>query len=142
MLRRSVLAGALLLAIFVGASPAAAGVVAEISLSSQRMTVTVDGLVRHVWPVSTARAGYITPTGNFQPERLERVWHSTLFHGAPMPYSVFFHGPYAIHGTTETGALGRPASHGCVRLLPENARILFELIREHGFGNSRVVITG
>jgi lipoprotein-anchoring transpeptidase ErfK/SrfK len=142
MFRKFFLAGALLLAVLAGASPASAGVVAEIELSSQRMTVKVDGLVRHVWAVSTARAGYITPTGSFQPERLERVWYSTLFNGAPMPYSVFFRGPYAIHGTTETGALGRPASHGCVRLLPENARILFELIREHGLENARIVITG
>ncbi|HXY90141.1 MAG TPA: L,D-transpeptidase [Xanthobacteraceae bacterium] len=142
MLRRFILAGALLLAALAGPGPAAAGVVAEIELSSQRMTVKVDGAVLHVWPVSTGRGGYITPTGSFRPERLERVWYSTLFHGAPMPYSVFFHGPYAVHGTTETGALGRPASHGCVRLLPENARILFELIREHGLDNSRIVITG
>jgi lipoprotein-anchoring transpeptidase ErfK/SrfK len=140
MLCRIVLASGLLLAVFAGSGPAAAGVVAEIELSSQRMTVKVDGSVRHVWAVSTARAGYITPTGSFQPERLERVWYSTLFHGAPMPYSVFFHGPYAIHGTTETGALGRPASHGCIRLLPENARVLFELIREHGLENVRIVI--
>ena len=142
MLRRFILAGALLLAALAGPGPAAAGVVAEIELSSQRMTVKVDGAVLHVWPVSTGRGGYITPTGSFRPERLERVWYSTLFRGAPMPYSVFFHGPYAVHGTTETGALGRPASHGCVRLLPENARILFELIREHGLDNSRIVITG
>ena len=142
MLRRCVLAGALLLAVFAGPRPAAAGVVAEISLSGQRMTVTVDGFVRHVWSVSTARRGYMTPIGSFRPERLERVWYSTIYNGSPMPYAVFFHGGFAVHGTYETGALGQPVSHGCVRLHPENARTLFELIREHGVENSRIVITG
>ena len=142
MLRRFVLAGAFLLAAFAGLSPASAGVVAEIQLSSQRMTVKVDGLVRHVWAVSTARQGYATPTGSFQPVRLERVWYSTIYHGSPMPHAIFFHGNFAVHGTYETGALGRPASHGCVRLLPANARALFELIRAYGLGNSRIVVSG
>jgi lipoprotein-anchoring transpeptidase ErfK/SrfK len=140
MLRRFVLAGALLLAAF--SAPAAAGVVAEIALSNQRMTVSVDGRVRHVWAVSTARSGYATPTGSFAPVRLERVWYSTIYHGSPMPYAVFFHGNFAVHGTYETRALGRPASHGCVRLHPENARVLFELIRVHGLDNARIVISG
>jgi len=142
MLRRFVFAGVFLLAAFAGPVPAFAGVVAEIELSSQRMTVTVDGIQRHVWAVSTARSGYATPTGSFTPVRLERVWYSTIYHGSPMPYSIFFHGNFAVHGTYETGALGRPVSHGCVRLHPENARVLFELIRAHGLENSRIVITG
>ncbi len=142
MLRRFIFAGAFLLAAFSGPSPASAGVVAEIELSSQRMTVTVDGSVRHVWAVSTARAGYVTPTGSFSPIRLERVWYSRVYDNAPMPYAIFFHYGFAIHGTNQTGALGRPASHGCVRLHTENARVLFELIRAHGLGNSRIVVTG
>jgi lipoprotein-anchoring transpeptidase ErfK/SrfK len=142
MLRKVVFAGAFLLAAFVGPGPASAEIVAEIELASQRMTVTVDGFVRHVWAVSTARQGYMTPIGSFRPERLERVWYSTIYHGAPMPYAIFFHGGFAVHGTYETGALGRPVSHGCVRLHPENARELFELIRAYGPGHSRIVIGG
>jgi lipoprotein-anchoring transpeptidase ErfK/SrfK len=142
MLRKVVFAGAFLLAAFAGPGPAAAGVVAEIQLSSQRMTVRVDGLVRHVWAVSTARRGYVTPTGSFTPIRLERVWYSTIYDGSPMPYAIFFHGGFAVHGTYQTGALGRPASHGCVRLHPANARVLFELIRAHGLDRSRIVVGG
>jgi lipoprotein-anchoring transpeptidase ErfK/SrfK len=142
MLRRVMVAGAFLLAALAGSSPASAGVVAEIQLSSQRMTVKVDGAVRHVWAVSTARQGYTTPTGSFTPVRLERVWYSTIYHGSPMPHAIFFHGNFAVHGTYETGALGRPASHGCVRLHPANARELFELIRAHGLDNSHIVVGG
>jgi lipoprotein-anchoring transpeptidase ErfK/SrfK len=142
MWRKVVFAGAFLLAAFAGPAPASADVVAEIELSSQRMTVKVDGLTRYVWAVSTARQGYMTPTGSFRPIRLERVWYSTIYNNAPMPYAVFFYGGFAVHGTYETGALGRPASHGCVRLHTENARQLFELIRANGPGNSRIVING
>jgi lipoprotein-anchoring transpeptidase ErfK/SrfK len=142
MLRKVVFAGAFWLAAFAGVLPAAADVVAEIQLSSQRMTVKVDGAVRHVWPVSTARAGYATPTGNFTPVRLERMWYSTIYNGSPMPHAIFFNGNFAVHGTYETRALGRPASHGCVRLLPDNARALFDLVRRHGLANSRIVVSG
>ncbi|HLL26743.1 MAG TPA: L,D-transpeptidase [Xanthobacteraceae bacterium] len=142
MLQRLIIAAVFLLAALAGPGTAFAGVVAEIEISMQRMTVTVDGFVRHVWPVSTARAGYATPTGSFTPIRLERVWYSRVYDNAPMPYAIFFHYGFAIHGTNQTAALGRPASHGCVRLHTENARELFELIRAHGLGNSHILITG
>jgi lipoprotein-anchoring transpeptidase ErfK/SrfK len=142
MLRKIVFAGAFLLAAFAGPRPASADVIAEIELSSQRMIVKVDGLVRHVWAVSTARQGYATPTGSFRPVRLERMWYSTIYHGSPMPYAIFFNGNFAVHGTYETASLGRPASHGCVRLLPANARALFDLVRQHGFERSRIVVGG
>jgi hypothetical protein len=58
-----------------------------------------------------------------------------------MPYSVFFHRGYAMHGTYETRRLGQPASHGCVRMLLVNAATLFSLLRKQGKGNSRIVIT-
>ena len=84
-------------------------------------TCFVDGRPRYSWPVSTARRGYRTPTGTFRPQALA-VWHrSTIYSGSPMPHSIFFHGGYAIHGSYETKYLGRPASHGCVRLHPSNA---------------------
>jgi lipoprotein-anchoring transpeptidase ErfK/SrfK len=57
-----------------------------------------------------------------------------------MPYSVFFDGNFAIHGTYETRHIGRPASHGCVRLLTRDAAILFDLVRSYGFDQSQIVI--
>lgn len=112
-----------------------------IDLSEQAMTVEADGRILHRWPVSTARPGYRTPTGAFRPTRLERVWYSTIYHHSPMPYSIFFHRGYAIHGTTEISRLGRPASHGCVRLHPDNARRLFELVLGYGKAQTAIRIT-
>lgn len=119
----------------------AAKVVAHIDLSSQRMVVKVNGKAQYKWRVSTGRFGYRTPTGNYRPKRLERSWYSRKYDMAPMPHSIFFHRGYAIHGTTSIRRLGRRASHGCVRLHPSNAAKLFSLVRRHGMGNTRVVIT-
>lgn len=119
----------------------AAKVVAQVDLSSQRMTVKVNGKTQYRWKVSTGRMGYSTPSGTYRPQRLERSWYSRKYDMAPMPYSIFFHGGYAIHGTTSIGRLGRRASHGCIRLHPGNAARLFNLVRQYGMGNTRVVIT-
>ncbi|MGB6346042.1 MAG: L,D-transpeptidase [Methyloceanibacter sp.] len=120
---------------------AQAGVTANISLSTQRMNVFVDGKARYSWPVSTARRGYRTPTGTFKPQSL-KVWHrSTIYHGSPMPHSIFFKGGYAIHGSYEVKSLGRPASHGCVRLHPNNAAQLFSLVRQYGSSNTVIKIS-
>jgi lipoprotein-anchoring transpeptidase ErfK/SrfK len=121
--------------------PALAEVVAHIDISSQTMHVSVDGRPLYVWPVSTARFGYVTPTGYYHPIRLERVWRSTIYNNAPMPYAVFFRGGFAIHGTYEVGSLGRPASHGCVRLNTGDAATLFSLIEQHGYGATSIVIS-
>src|ERR1700692_2468203 len=58
----------------------------------------------------------------------------------PMPYAVFFHRGYAVHGTMEAYNLGRAASHGCVRLRPDNAAILYSLVRRQGIANTRSVV--
>ncbi|MEP0324830.1 L,D-transpeptidase [Bauldia litoralis] len=120
---------------------AAAKVEARIDISSQRMVVKVNGVSKYTWPVSTGRSGYATPTGTYRPQRLEKNWYSRKYDNAPMPYSVFFRGGYAIHGTTSIRNLGRPASHGCVRLHPSNAAKLYSLIQQYGMGNARVVVT-
>ncbi len=115
--------------------------VAQISLSSQTMHVSVDGESAYVWKVSTARKGYVTPKGSYKPTRLHRMWYSRKYDMSPMPYSVFFRGGYAIHGTDAVKRLGRPASHGCVRLHPAAAQAFYNLVRDHGATNTRIVIT-
>jgi lipoprotein-anchoring transpeptidase ErfK/SrfK len=120
--------------------PAAAEVVISVDKATQRMTVVVDGSERYTWAVSTGLGGG-PPNGTFRPERLERDWHSHLFGMAPMPHSIFFRGPYAIHGTTAVSRLGQRASHGCVRLHPENAATLFSLVQQQGSANTRIVIS-
>lgn len=140
MLKRIV--GVFALALGLGAAaPAQASIVARISLSEQRMDLVVDGAHAYSWPVSTARRGYVTPTGSYRPTRTARMWYSRKYDMSPMPYSVFFRGGYAIHGTGYVRSLGRPASHGCVRLHTANAAILYRLVRERGMGAARVVIT-
>lgn len=140
MVRLALFAAALVLAAVSGATPARAEVVAHVSLSEQTMTVVVDGVERHRWPVSTARRGKYTPVGTFRPQTLVRMHYSSLYNNAPMPWSIFFHGNYAIHGTTEVSRLGRPASAGCVRLHPDNARVLFGLVRERGMEKVTIVL--
>ncbi len=119
---------------------ASAGVVARIDISKQTMTVVEDGNVLYSWAVSTARSGYRTPRGSYRPIRMHKMWYSRKYEMSPMPYSIFFTGGYAIHGTPYVRNLGRPASHGCVRLHPDNARILFQLVKEHGAQNTQIVV--
>jgi hypothetical protein len=118
------------------------GVLVTIDKSTQRMTVAVGGSPRHVFAVSTGRAGFGTPNGRFRPQRLARTWFSKKYYNSPMPHSIFFHGGYAIHGSYEIRRLGGPASHGCVRLHPANAAALFALVQGAGAGNTRIVVSG
>lgn len=106
-------------------------VVAVVDLSDQRMRVYVEGVLKHEWKVSSGRRGYGTPTGEWRPYRMHTLWHSRKYNMAPMPHSVFFHGGYAVHATGATGRLGRPASHGCIRLHPRNAKKFFRLVLAH-----------
>ena len=122
------------------AGGASAGVVARIDISDQTMVVSENGRVLYSWSVSTGRSPYRTPRGTYRPIRMHEMWYSRKYDMAPMPHSIFFHGGYAIHGTDAISHLGRPASHGCVRLHPNNARTLFNLVRSHGSGNTRIVL--
>lgn len=119
----------------------AAGLVARVNISSQTMTVEKHGRVIHTWRVSTARKGYVTPRGSWRPTRLHRMWYSRKYDNSPMPYSVFYYGGYAIHGTGYVKNLGRPASHGCVRLATANAAKFYSLVKAMGPGNTRIVVT-
>ena len=136
-------AAALFLSLFLSlAAPAAqARVVVTVDKTAQRLTVSVNGMHRYDWAVSTARWGYRTPNGVYRPQRLERQWYSRKYDWSPMPYSIFFNGGYAIHGSNEISRLGTPASHGCIRLHPQNAATLFALVRANT-GNTQIVITG
>jgi lipoprotein-anchoring transpeptidase ErfK/SrfK len=133
---------AALFGLLVATSAADASVQVHINKSAQRMSVAVDGVPSYSWAVSTGRGGFGTPTGRFRPQWMARSWFSTRYYGSPMPYSIFFHKGYAIHGTNYISRLGGPASHGCVRLHPANAAMLFALVRRHGMGATSITITG
>ena len=115
-------------------------VVAAVSLSDQIMKVIIDGHERYRWPVSTGAGRYATPKGIYGAEWFSKNHRSRKYNNAPMPYAIFFHHGYAVHGTDQISRLGRPASHGCVRLDPENAAVLFDLARNVGLANMSVVI--
>ena len=127
------------------AAPAAqAAVTVTIDKSVQLMTVEVDGRPLYQWPVSTGKgAQYDTPSGKFKAFRMERDHFSKEWDDAPMPHSIFFtQKGHAIHGSFDVKRLGTPASHGCVRLAPANAKTLFELVEQEGVLNTTVVLTG
>ena len=141
-MRPVLVAIALVLTSLAGA-PAEASVLIRIDKSTQRMTVAVDGVPRWTWPVSTGRPGYDTPSGSFTAFRMEADHFSKEWDDAPMPHSIFFTPKgHAIHGYLDTRHIGSPASHGCVRLEPENAAMLYALVEEEGLPNTKVVLTG
>lgn len=137
-----IFAAALLFAAMTAAAPVRAEIVAQVSLSKQMMIVLVDGASRYEWPVSTARRGYITPKGSWGVQSMRKMHYSSLFNNAPMPWTIFYNGHYAIHGTTDVKRLGQPASAGCVRLHPDNARILFEMVKDRGPQALQVIVEG
>lgn len=126
-------------AFFAISQTAQATVHIHVDLSSQRMHVTSDAGKSYNWAISSARSGFYTPRGSYRPNSLQVMHRSRKYHNSPMPHSIFFAGGYAIHGTYETGSLGRPASHGCIRLSPSAAAKLFSLVRSEG---ALITITG
>jgi lipoprotein-anchoring transpeptidase ErfK/SrfK len=141
-MRRLLCAGAIA-ALFISSSAAdraGAEVLVQIDRSRQSMEVSVDGMERYSWAVSTGRPGLATPAGTFHAQRLAVTWFSRKYDNSPMPHSIFFHGGIAIHGTYETAYLGRAVSHGCVRLMPDNASVLFGLVQQEGLGATTIVV--
>lgn len=127
--------------VFASAAPAAAGVQIRVNLNAQTMQVTTpDGEVRN-WTISSGRKGFNTIRGNYRPYAL-KTYHWSRKYGGAMPHAIFFKGGYAIHGTGAVKALGRPASHGCIRLHPAHAKELFQMVKRHGQGSTRIAING
>ncbi len=125
------------------AGAAQANVAITVDKNTQTMTVSVDGVARYHWPVSTGIPSYETPNGTFRTFRMEADHFSKEFDDAPMPHSIFFTKiGHAIHGTESEGRLGTPASHGCVRLSRANATTLYDLVEKQGVLNTTVTLTG
>ncbi len=134
-----ILAAALTWLIDVGSAEARLDILVD--KATQRMLVIQDGYMRYIWPVSTGRDEMATPNGVYTPQRLERNWFSTAYYNSPMPYSIFFHRGYAIHGSYAIDRLGGPASHGCVRLHPHHAALLFDLVQQEGPDKTTIEVT-
>lgn len=127
----------------------------EISLNDQRGLLLVNGAIAMDFPVATGKSTHPTPAGSYHIRAKEKDYNSNLygkitdaagtvvvadadsrvdkvpeggkFEGATMPYwmrltdsGVGLHVGYVP---------GRPASHGCVRLKNDTAKMLFELTK-------------
>ena len=112
----------------------------EVSLSGQTMKVYQSGVATHEWLVSTARQGKVTPSGAWTAKWLSKNHKSSRYNNAPMPYSIFYNGNFAVHGTYQVDRLGSPASAGCIRLHPKNAAVLFALVDAAGLKNTTISV--
>jgi L,D-transpeptidase catalytic domain len=135
-----------IIVIALGAAVAASEADAKLDLfvdkSTQQISVIQNGRLLYVWPVSTGRDKFSTPSGVYAPERLEPMWFSKAYYNSPMPHAIFFHNGYAIHGSYDIARLGGPASHGCVRLHPQDAAMLYAMVQQEGPGNTTIVVGG
>jgi hypothetical protein len=124
-------------------SPVPATILINIDKTKQRMTVSLDGVERYNWPVSTGMTRYSTPSGTYTALSMNEIWYSKEWDNAPMPHAIFFmKDGHAIHGSYEVKNLGKPASHGCVRIAPQNAATLYTLVAKTGLENTQVVLAG
>ena len=138
-----IIAAAIVVCVSVPSHVFAKDLLITINKSSQKMTVSIDGVETYTWLVSTGGYRYSTPSGTFKPFRMERDYFSKQWDNAPMPHSIFFTMQgHAIHGSPHTKRLGTRASHGCVRLAPANAAKLYALVQQTGMKNTRVIVRG
>lgn len=129
------------LMLLTGSAQAAVSIVVDKNV--QQMTVSVDGVTRYTWPVSSGNPSHETPNGSFKTFRMEEDHYSKEFDDAPMPNAIFFTKQgHAIHGTDAVSRLGSPASHGCVRLSRANALKLWDLVKAEGLLTTTVTLTG
>jgi hypothetical protein len=129
-----------------GSNPASkkvgSAIVINIDKTKQKMTIFLGGK-KYEWPVSTGKGGYSTPSGTYIATSMNEIWYSKQWDNAPMPHSIFFiKDGHAIHGSYEVKNLGKPVSHGCVRIAPENAATLYALVAKNGLENTQVMLTG
>lgn len=117
----------------------------DISKSSQSAYLYVNGVFQGEYLVSTGVPGRDTPDFDKHPDgRIYDKYTSTKFPGGDynglgnMPYAVFIRGGFAVHGTGQSNwkKLGTKASHGCIRMHPDNAYFFNRLVRSYGVSNT------
>jgi lipoprotein-anchoring transpeptidase ErfK/SrfK len=122
---------------------------ARINKTNQRLYLYVDGQIVDTFKVSTGDKKHETPLLDRQPSGpIFQKYTSKKYPGGNynglgnMPHVVFIQGGYGVHGTTRGNIpkLGKKASHGCVRLHPDNAKIFNELVKRVGINNTWITI--
>src|SRR4051812_33662711 len=145
------LSGALVFGLGAARTPTAStsSLTLEASLSERKLVLKRDGEVVKSYDVAVGAAAHPTPTGNFAIRKL--VWNpawvppdvnwakgkSAKAPGHPAnpmkTVKIFFQEPdYYIHGTNATESLGEAASHGCLRMDPNDAAEVGLMVMENG----------
>jgi murein L,D-transpeptidase YcbB/YkuD len=120
----------------------------EARLSSKKLTVRRDGEVVKEYDIAVGKDGHPTPTGEFKIQKI--VWNPSWVppdanwargkspkgpgHPAnPMKLvKIFWKEPdYYIHGTGDLESLGSAASHGCLRMDPDEAGEVALMVMEN-----------
>lgn len=121
----------------------------DVVKATQTATLYVNGVQQGSWAVSTGGKGHGTPNFDKNPNgRIFDGYSSNKFPGGDynglgnMPYAVFISGGFALHGTPKGNwkYLGRPASHGCIRMHPDNGKIFNRLVRQYGIDNTWITV--
>lgn len=158
--RRRIGGGALLLTVFLAVglfvrrAPALPtqgdpGLQLVASIADRRIEIRVGGETVESYAVAVGKDGYPTPRGEFKIRRI--VWNPSWVPpdskwakgkepqapgAAANPMKVvklFFREPtYYIHGTGDIESLGDAASHGCLRMDPDDAYRLARYVMDHG----------
>lgn len=115
-----------------------------VNLSTQRLKMESGGETLFFRISSGLPPKHATPGSGkcYAPDFMEKMHYSSLYNSAPMPHSIFFNGNIALHGTQAEHLLGRPASHGCVRLSRAASEMVFNEVKSKGSKNAIVCVTG
>ncbi len=125
------------------ATPAFTDILVDVDKTTQQMKVTVDDQPTYNWKISSGMPGHDTPDGNYIPPSMNEEWFSHEYGNVPMPHAIFIDkNGHAIHGFSDSKNLGKPVSHGCIRLSPENAATLYALVEDEGLDKTRVIVHG
>lgn len=120
----------------------------DIDKATQTARLYVEGQLEGEFLVSTG-TGNKTPNFDQHPNgRIYDRYTSTKFPGGNykglgnMPYAVFIRGGFAVHGTPEGNwpKLGTKASHGCIRMHPDNGKIFNQLVRHYGVQDTWITV--
>jgi len=121
------------------------------SPSAQTLSVYLDQKLLHIYRVSTGieipvittsgqPSDRVTPTGRFRIYYRSIDYVSNTWTNAKMPYAQFFSNGAAIHATSHYTYIGQRDSGGCVRLHPNNAKVLWDLVDKYGVKNTWVIV--
>ncbi len=99
----------------------------EVRLAKQQLIAWQNGKAIMITAISSGVRNTPTVRGSF---RIQRKYASVRMRGPGydlpnVPFSMFFHAGYALHGTYWHNAFGRPMSHGCVNMPTSKARWLY-----------------